>query len=269
MKLRDAASAALAFAMLAPQGAGAQDARITPVLSTTMQRVCQVETTRVLLMNAGEMVTSPQPAIEVRPASLRASRSDSGWVLVSTSNGAGGELILRVAAADDGAVTEATLSGASVDVHAGTSGANIPALASAMADDVPERLLLGRTFAAADSYYPEELRRTLLDRMAAGLGMPVDVNGSIDMRYEGEVEFEGRRAWRFAGTITAAGQIPINASGAAIMFDHVTEAVALHDAETGLLLKYDSEANDRTRVNDRPFRHQRKTEAFTCDIIPQ
>lgn len=269
MKFRHVASAALVLGLLAPQVALARDARITPVLSTTMQRVCRVETTRLLLMDAGEAVTSPQPAIEMRSSSLRASRSDNGWVIVSTSSGARGDLILRVEAADDGAVTNATVSGSSIDPHVDTPGADIAGLASAMADDVPERLLLGRAFDAGDSYYPEALRRTLLDRMVAGLGMPVDMNGSIDMRYEGEVEFEGRRAWRFAGRITGAGRIAMNARGSAIAFDHVTEAVALHDVETGLLLKYDAEADDRTAFNERPFRHQRKIEAFTCDIIPQ
>ena len=269
MKLRHVASAALAFGLLAPPGAVAQDGRITPVLSTTMQRVCQVETTRVLLMNAGEAVANPQPTIERQTSSVRASQTDNGWVIVSTSDGPRGDLMLRAEMAADGAVTAATLSGAIIEASSGTPGADIPAATSAMADDVPERLLVGRTFASGDSYYPEALRRSFLDRMAAGLGMPVDLSSSIDMRYEGEVEFEGRRAWRFGGRITGAGQITINARGAAIMFDHVTEAVALHDAETGLLVKYDAEANDRTKLNGRPFRHQRKTDAITCDIIPQ
>lgn len=269
MKLRHVAFAILAFGLLAPQVAAAQNTRITPVLSTTMQRVCQVDTTRVLLMNAGEAVASPQPAIERQTSSVRVSQTDNGWVFVSTSNGSRGDLMLRAETAADGAVTAAALSGSIIEASSETPGADIPALASAMADDVPERLLLGRAFDEGDPYYPEALRRSLLNRMAAGLGMPADVNGSNDMRYEGEVEFEGRRVWRFAGRITGAGQITINARGAAIMFDHVTEAVALHDAETGLLLKYDAEANDRTYFDERPFRHQRKTEAFTCDIIPQ
>ena len=86
---------------------------------------------------------------------------------------------------------------------------------------------------------------------------------------EGEVEFEGRRAWRFAGPITIAGEFTSNAAGRTVRFDSTSEAVALHDAETGLLLKYDTDAHYRTFVDGTPFLHQRRTQAFTCEIIPQ
>jgi hypothetical protein len=269
MKLRRAASAALALSLLAPHVALAQDARITPTLSTTMQRVCDVETTRILLMNAGQAAANPQPALETQTGGLQASQTGNGWRFVSTSGGSDGDLTLRFETTADGTVTAATLSGASIDAYSGRPGADVPTLASTMAEDVPERLLLGRTFAVGDSYYPEALRRSLLDRMTKAFDLPVDANGSIDMRYEGEVEFEGRRAWRFAGRITVAGQFPINASGTIVGIDHVTEAVVLHDAETGLVLKYDAQSDDRASLDGRPFRHQKTTNGFTCEIIPQ
>jgi hypothetical protein len=263
------AFAALAFGLFAPQGAVAQDARITPVLSTTMQRVCQIETTRTLLMNGGRVVDNPRPVIERQTSSLRASRAGEGWAFLWVA-GSEGDLTLRVETAADGAVTAATLSGPSIEADARRPGSPVPALASAMADDVAERLLVGRAFDPGDSYYPEPLRRSLLQRMVtAMMGLPGDANGSVDILYEGEVEFEGRRAWRFAGPITIAGEFTSNAAGRTVRFGNTSEAVALHDAETGLLLKYDVDANYRTFVDGTPFLHQRRTQAFTCEIIPQ
>jgi hypothetical protein len=65
------AFAALVIGLFAPQGAVAQDARIAPVLSTSMQRVCQIETTRTLLMNGGRAVDNPRPSSSGRPAACR------------------------------------------------------------------------------------------------------------------------------------------------------------------------------------------------------
>lgn len=270
MKPGRLAFAALVLDLLTPQVAVAQEARITPVLSTTMQRVCQVETTRMRLMNAGQAVEDPQPVIERGSNSFRASRTDDGWALLSSLGGSGGDLTLRVEAAADGAVTAASVSGSLIEAESRRPGSTVPALASAMADDVAERLLVGRAFDPGDSYYPEPLRRSLLQRMVtAMMGLPGDANGSVDIVYEGEVEFEGRRAWRFAGPITIAGEFTSNAAGRTVRFDSTSEAVALHDAETGLLLKYDTDAHYRTFVDGTPFLHQRRTQAFTCEIIPQ
>lgn len=264
------AFAALVIGLFAPQGAVAQDARIAPVLSTTMQRVCQIETTRTLLMSGGRVVDNPRPVIERATGSLQASRAGDGWVFLQISRGSAGDLTLRAETAADGAVAAATLSGPSIEAESRRPGGAVPALASAMADDVAERLLVGRAFDPGDSYYPEPLRRSLIQRLVTtAMGLPGDANGSVDMFYEGEVEFEGRRAWRFAGPIKIAGQFRSNAAGRTIRFDNTSEAVALHDAETGLLLKYDVDGNDRTFVDEAPFLHRRRTQAFTCEIIPQ
>jgi hypothetical protein len=270
MKPSHVVFAALVLALFAPQGAVAQDARIAPVLSTNMQRVCQIETTRTLLMSGGRVVDNPRPVIERATGSLQASRFGDGWVFLQISRGSAGDLTLRAETAADGAVTSATLSGSLIEAEARRPGAPVPALASAMADDVAERLLVGRAFDPGDSYYPEPLRRSLIQRLVTtAMGLPGDANGSVDIFYEGEVELEGRRAWRFAGPIKIAGQFRSNAAGRTVRFDNTSEAVALHDAETGLLLKYDVDGNDRTFVDEAPFLHRRRTQAFTCEIIPQ
>ena len=264
MKRRHTAYAALIVGLLLSQGAVAEDARITPTLSTTLQRTCQGEATRLVLMDQGQAVADAHPTIERQTRRFRASRAPDGWAFEHSVITPSNESTLRFETAPDGTVTMAAMSGPSVDALPRNQ---MYALATATAEDVPERLLLGRSFAVGDSYYPEDLRRNLLTRAGAGLGLPFAVNGSVDMRYEGQVEFEGRRAWRFAGRITAGGSGEL--SGAAIAVDHGTEAVVLHDAETGLVLTYDTRADTHISRDGRPFRHFRKTDAFTCEIIPQ
>ena len=191
MKPSHVVFAALVLALFAPQGAVAQDARIAPVLSTTMQRVCQIETTRTLLMSGGRVVDNPRPVIERATGSLQASRSGDSWVFLQISRGSAGDLTLRAETAADGAVTSATLSGSLIEAEARRPGAPVPALASAMADDVAERLLVGRAFDPGDSYYPEPLRRSLIQRLVTtAMGLPGDANGSVDIFYEGEVELD-------------------------------------------------------------------------------
>lgn len=264
MKLRHTVYAVLVFGLSLPQGVVAEDTRITPTLSTALQRTCQGEATRVVLMEQGVAVVAALPTIERQTRDFRASRARDGWAFEHSVITPSDEVTLRFETAPDGTVTTAAMSGPSVDALPRNQ---MYALATATAEDVPERLLLGRSFAVGDSYYPEDLQRNLLNRAGVGMGLPFAVNGSIDMRYEGQVEFEGRRAWRFAGRITASGSGEI--SGAVIAVDHGTEAVVLHDAETGLVLKYDTRADTHISRDGRAFRHLRKTDAFTCEIIPQ
>lgn len=264
MKLRHTAYTALVASLLLSQGAVAEDARATPILSTTMQRICQGDTTRVVLRERGQAVADARPTIERQTHYLRASRTSDGWAFEHSVITPSDAVTLRFETAPDGAVTTAALSGPSVDVRPRNQ---IHALAIATAEDVPERLILGRSFAVGDDYYPEDLQRNLLNRVGSGMGLPFALNGQNDMRYEGQVDFEGRRAWRFAGRITAHGSGEM--SGASLAVDHVTEAVVLHDAETGLVLKYDTEGDTRVARDGQPFHHLRKTDALTCEIIPQ
>lgn len=264
MKRRHAAYAALVFGLLLSQGAVAEDARITPTLSTTVQRTCQGDTTRVVLMERGQAVAAAQPTIERQTHRLQASHTPGGWAFEHSVTTPSDAVTLRFETAADGAVSTATLSGSSADVLPRNQ---MYALATAMAEDIPERLILGRSFAVGDDYYPQDLQRGLLDRVGSGMGLPFALNGQTDMRYQGQVEFEGRRAWRFAGRITARGSGEI--SGVSIGVDHMTTAMVLHDAETGLVLKYDTEGDTHVARDGEPVHHLRKTDALTCEIIPQ
>lgn len=267
MKFRHAAIAVLVLAA-APQAALAQSSRITPVLSTTMQRTCQAETSTVALMTGGVESPDAQPVVETQTRGLKVVRTGEGRLFEQTSVAAGDDILLRFSTEVNGAVIEASLTGSSIDTYAAaTPGADIPALAYAMADDVPERLLIGRTFAVGDHYYPEALRRSLISRMIANMGLPFAVNGSLDIRYRGEVMHAGRRAWRFSGEITVQGSGDLG--GRPVAIDHVTRGEILHDAETGLVLRYDTTADTELDLGGQPVSRQRNTESYDCEIIPQ
>lgn len=258
MKLGPLAPVALLLGLLLPQVAVAQDARITPALSTTMQRTCEVEKSRLLVMARGEVMPDARPTVERQTRGLRVSRTPEGRLFEHTVTWPQGDVLLRFESTPNGAVTDATLSG---------DPAGSPALARAMAEDVPERLLLGQTFAVGDSYYPEALRRSLIEQMTTGMGLPFAINGLVEITYRGESMREGRRAWRFEGPLTAGGSGEV--AGASLSVAHVTDAVILHDAETGLVLTYETTGDTRVNVDGRPIHHLRITEAFTCEIIPQ
>lgn len=266
MKIRHGAVAALVLAML-PQVAHSQAARITPVLSDTMQRSCQAETANLLTMNGGQEVVGAQPSVERQHRSLRIGRSGDARLFEQTGSGPFGEILLRFRTTADGVVSEASLSGSSIDAYvAAAPGADLATLAAALADDVPERLLLGRSFVPGDNYYPEDLRRSLVNRLTSSLGLPFPVNGSIDVRYAGEVEERGRRAWRFAGEMAMRGSG--DAGGRPASIDQTTRVEVLHDVETGLVLSYRTVAETRLDLDARPYTALRTTDAFDCDIVP-
>ncbi|SFS53127.1 hypothetical protein [Brevundimonas viscosa] len=268
MYFRHAAAAAVFVLAAAPQIAQAQSGRISPVLSTTMQRACQAEVSNVTLMSGGVENVRAQPTVEANTRGLKAIRAGDGLRFEHTSASPEGSTVLTFSTAANGAVTDANLTGSSIEAWAAaTPRADVPALALALADDVPERLLIGRTFAVGDQYYPEPLRRSLINRMIGNMGLPFAADGAIDIRYRGETRHEGRRAWRFSGELTAQGSGDVN--GAPMEMDHVTAGEVLHDAETGLVLRYSTTATTQIDLRGQPFVRQRATDTYSCEIIPQ
>lgn len=267
MKLRPIALAALILAG-APQAALAQAPRITPVLSTTQQRTCAAVNSNVVLMHRGQAVADAPPTVERQTRGLRIVEAADGLVIEQSAVGPTTDLALRVHTTADGTVTDATLAGTSIEAYAAAEPTvDLATLARTMADDIPERLLIGRSFAVGDSFYPEALRQTLIKRMAAAMGMPFAVTGTTDILYRGEVMHEGRRAWRFSGEFRSQGSGEV--AGRTVAIDHVTTAEILHDVETGLVLKYDTRADTRLDVAGRLFQHQKVTDVYDCEIVPQ
>lgn len=268
MHVRYISAAAVLFLSVVPQVALAQSGPITPVLSTDMQRVCEAEVTNVMLMSDGVENVGTQPTVQADTRGLKVVRTDNGLDFEQTAVGSNFSTVLRFSTVDNGAVTDANLTGSWADAYvAATPDADLPALAYSLAADVPERLLVGRTFAVGDQYYPEALRGSLMGQMVANLGLPFAVDGALDVRYRGEVRHEGRRAWRFSGEMTARGSGDVN--GVPVSLDHVGQAEVLHDAETGLVLRYNLTSTTQYSVRGSPFSRQRATDTYDCEIIPQ
>lgn len=267
MKLRHLAVAAFVLAAV-PQAVHAQAARITPALSTTMQRVCDAETTARVLMDGGKEELGAQPSVARQTRGLRVLRDRNGLVFEQTATDDWGDTLLRFVITPTGAVSGAELSGSAMDAYAAaTPDADLPGLAAALAEDVPERLMVGRTLSVGDSYYPESLRRSLIGRVISGMGLPFAVNGSLDIFYRGEVVHEGRRAWRFTGQMAISGAGTID--GRPVAIAQAMDVEILHDAETALVLSYSTKADTRVDLDGRPTRRVRNTEAYTCRIVPQ
>lgn len=267
MRFRRAVIAVLGLAV-APQAAMAQSGRITPVVSTTMQRACEAETSTVQLMSGGVETPDARPTGETQTRALKIVRSGDGHLFEQRVTSPQGDAVLRFRTSATGAVTEASLTGSSVDAYtAAATGVDLPALASTAAEDFPERLLLGRTFAVGDPYYPEALARSLADRMFASMGMPFPISGSTDIQYRGETAHAGRRVWRFSGDITAGGSGDFG--GRPVAVDQVMLVDVLHDAETGLVLRYSATADTKLTLGGQPMGRQRTTEVYDCQIVPQ
>lgn len=267
MSFRHAAVAALLLGLM-PQTAHAQGARITPVMSTAHERICDGETSTVTLVNAGQEVVGGQPVIENQTRGLRVTRTPDGYLFEQTVDAPTGDLLLRFNTSRSGVASRASLSGSTIEAYAAASPqTNLAELAAAYADDVPERLLVGQSFAVGDSYYPADLQRNLISRMLDTMGLPFPVDGSIDVRYRGEVMHAGRRAWRFTGPMTVRGAGDLN--GQPVSIDQTTRSEILHDAETGLVLAYKAEAETRLDLNGRPFQAARNTDGYQCRIVPQ
>ena len=255
--------AAAAAAFLTPHVARAQQAR--PVVSTSMQRVCQSEATATVLVRDGQTVVDPMPIIERQERRLSVSETPTGLAFEHVTRSPYGTIRHHIATSADGAVKSADIEG--VPPEAGLSEAQLGELARNSADDLPERLMLGRSFSPGDSYYPDSLRQTLIGRMMDGLGMPFPVTGSLDVFYRGEIDHAGRRAWLFDGTLTVEGSGAVQ--GTRLGLRQTGTARVVHDVETGLVLSYDLQLQNHVDVDGKPFNSVKSSDVWQCQIMAQ
>lgn len=263
-------SAVLAVGLLglSPQVADAQAGRITPAISTTHERLCEAETVTQPVLEAGVDVSSREATIETDTRGLRATRVGNGYLFEQTVDTGDGDTLLRFTASPGGVVSDATLSGSNVDAWLAESPeVDLGAMALAYADDVAERLLMGRSFAVGDALYPARLQRELLTRMTAAQGLPFELGGSFDVLYRGETVQNGRRVWRFAGPATFAGDGQINGLPAEITLRLETET--LHDVETGLVVSSETRTDVRLDLVGETFVVSRMQEEYSCRITPR
>lgn len=259
-------SLAIAIATVAiPQSAVAQQQPIRPVISTTMQRVCQAETTATVLVREGTPVSDPMPAMERQERRLAARGTSDGYVFEHVTRAPAGTITFVITTSPAGVVKDAEMTG--IPAELGMPAAQQTQLARTSADDLPERLLIGRTFAVGDSYYPEPLRQNLISRVMDSLGMPFPVQGSIDVLYRGEVEHNGRRAWLFDGDMTVSGSG--EAAGSVVGLRQSGTGRVLHDVETGLVLHYELKMQNHINVDGKDVTVMKATNVWQCEIVPQ
>jgi hypothetical protein len=263
-------SAVLAVGLLglSPHAADAQGVRITPVISTTHERLCEAETVTQPMLEAGVDVSTRQATIETDTRGLRATRFEDGYLFEQTVDTADGDTLLRFTASRSGVVSDAALSGSNVDTWvAEAPQTDLAAMALAYADDVAERLLMGRSFAVGDALYPASLQRDLLARMSAAEGLPFDLGGLFDVRYRGETVEDGRRVWRFSGPANFEGVGQINGRPAKISLRLQTET--FHDVETGLVVSSETDTDVRLELDGETFVASRVKEGYSCRIVPR
>lgn len=259
------AAAALALGLF-PMAAFAQ--RVSPVLSTSMQRTCQGETGNHVTHDAtGQQPTAPQRFADTR--AFRAERAGTGYRFVQTAVNAAGETRLTADVASTGAVSNAQLSGVGLDAVIAQSATpvDVPALAASLAVEIPERLLVNRSFAQGDDYYPAELRDSLVGQMTSAMGLPFPVQGSITMPFQGQQTIDGQSVLVWEGTLSMNGAG--NVQGAQISLQSLTRVRVTHDAATALVRSYATSQTLNIVANGQPFLTQNSFDNYTCQIVPQ
>jgi hypothetical protein len=260
---------AAAFALsFTPLAASAQ-ARYSPVLSTSMQRSCPGETGMTMLFDATGQSPLNQPQITRDARSFRATRDGSSYAFEQAAVSPAGDTILRANVAANGAVSNAQLSGSAFQaaLAASQTPVDVSTLANSLALEIPERLIVGRTFAVGDQYYPEELRHTLVGQMTSAMGVPFPVQGSIDITYRGESTQNGRRVHVFEGALRAEGNGDMQGQVVSIRLNG--PARIAYDADTGLIVEYSTNQLIELLISGQPFRRIQNHDRYNCTIVPQ
>lgn len=261
-------AAAVIAASLAPAAALAQDGRVSPIITTSMQRTCQGESGAHVTFDAsGQRSTEPQRFADTR--GFRAERAGNGYRFVQSVTQPHGETTLTANVAADGAVSGAMLAGAGFDtsVAASPTPIDVPALAASLAVEIPERLLVNRSFAPGDQYYPPELRDSLISQMTSALGLPFPVTGSINMPFQGQSTIDGHEVWVWEGELTMSGAGLVR--DAPVTLQSVSRVRVVHDAATGLVRTYRTAQDINLQIGGQPFLAQTTFDSYVCQIVPQ
>ncbi len=260
-----AAVFAIAFTPLAVSA----QARYSPVLSTSMQRTCQGEVGMTTLLDATGQQPLNQPQILRDTRSFRATRTGDGYAFEQGAVNPAGDTVLRANVGANGAVSNAQLSGSAFQaaLAASQTPVDVPTLAHSLALEIPERLIVGRTFAVGDQYYPEELRHSLIGQMTSAMGLPFPIQGSIDILYSGESTLSGRRVQVFEGTLHMEGSGEMQ--GRVLSINLNGPARISYDSETGLIVEYRTSQEIELLIGGQPFTRTRNHDNYSCTIAPQ
>lgn len=267
MRVLMSAVGAMALAAFAVPDAAAQT--VSPVLSTSMQRTCQAQTTTTNLFDAsGTLSRTPEVVASTR--SFYATQNGDGYNFVQGAIQPAGDITLRASVAANGDVTWAEISGpGAAPVAAAMTPDQFAAMSRTLARDIPERLMVGRTFRAGDQLYPPGLGEQIIGDLTRSFGLPFPVSGTVDVPFVGErASADGSRVWVWEGRMFM--------SGSGIVQSNVTlglEAVFLmrveHDVATALVRLTSLDGTVSVTANGNSMLQSRTVDGFTCQIAPQ
>lgn len=267
MRVWISAAGAMALAALMAPQAAAQT--ISPALSTTMQRVCQAQTTTTNVYDvSGTLPTAPEVIGGTR--SFRATRNDGGYAFVQGATQPGGDIELRANVSANGDVTWAEIGGPGAAlVAAQMPPAALSEMARTLARDIPERLMVGRTFNPGQQLYPGSLGEQILSDLTRSFGLPFPITGNVDVPFVGErASADGSRVWLWEGRMALSGSGLVQ--GQVTLGLNATFAMRVeHDVETALVRMTSLDGVVIVTANGQRALESRTVDGFTCQILPQ
>jgi hypothetical protein len=267
MRILISAAGAMALAALVVPQAAAQS--ISPALSTTMQRVCQAQTTTTNVFDAsGTLPTAPQTEGSTR--TFYATRNGNDYRFVQGAQQASGNIELRANVAANGDVSWAEISGpGAAPIAAQMAPADFSAMAQTLARDIPERLMVGRTFRPGEQLYPGDLGEQIIADLTRNFGLPFPVTGNVDVPYIGEAtSANGSRVWVWEGRMAMNGSGLVQ--GRITLGLNATFLMRVeHDVETALVRMTSMDGTVVVTANGQRTLETRTVDGFTCQISPQ
>ncbi|MGE0742838.1 MAG: hypothetical protein AB7O98_15980 [Hyphomonadaceae bacterium] len=253
-----------AFALALAAQASAQE-RVTVPLSTTMQRTCPAESVMIPVLPAGQ--PAPPPTASVR--TFRASAADGGYELLQGAQQLSGDVDLRVRTDAAGAVQSAELSGPGIDaIRAMGAPVDLNRIAVTSARDIPERLVMNRSFAVGEQYYPPGVGEAVIQDLTSAFGLPFAITGTIDVPLARiETDASGARMLVFEGTMVMGGGGAFY--GAQVALEGRYNARIVHDATTGLVRESVLDGVVTLDRDGSRMMESRFTERYSCQILPQ
>jgi hypothetical protein len=237
-------------------------------LSTTMQRNCdETITQQIVFDGSGGQTGAPRTSHNTR--SFRAQREGDGYLFIQGAVTPDGKHIeLRAHVSSSGQVSNPVMSGDAVDAaRAQNPNIDFATLAAASARDIPERLIVGRTFAQGDEYYPPDVSREVVDGLTRSLGFPFPLTANIHLPLGGESAEDGGRVLTWEGDMTLSGSGQTNGSqlGVNVLFHYV----AVHDEATGLIRRTTSHSVIVFTQDGQRAREVHRDDDYVCRITPQ
>jgi hypothetical protein len=264
------AVAALGVSMSAAhaQSANAHDAGVTLTLSTTMQRTCTAALSIQRLSPSGQPMGRPNVVPSDR--GLFAQPHAQGLTITQWAREPSGEGRVIATVSPDGEVLEARLVGSLVDAMQAQSPVplDVTGLAAALARDIPERLVIGRTFNVGEPFYNPATAEAIVDQLAASMGAPFPLESVVDVTFLGaETIASGSSVYAFGGAIRLQGQGQTPNGLVALSADFNFRLT--FDQATSLVLTSDNDGLIQVTVNGRPASTMAMRDGYTCEISPR